>query len=225
MPYGRAPARAATRRCRSGSRTSPGLRHWRVRRRRRARGSRCPARAARRSSAGSVRASKPNCVTSDTASPRCCASATLACNAAIQRSRVDRRMAFRVAAECDIADAVALDQAGRQQVEAGAERPDRTVVAADQQDAIDRRLGRRALQEIAGLGEAGEPPRRDMRHRDETGAAQPRAGGDDVVVRHAGRMIDEHRGAGIEQPAQRLAGEFVARRSSIEQLPISAATR
>jgi hypothetical protein len=51
-----------------------------------------------------------------------------------------------------------------------------------------------------------------MRHRDEAGATQPRAGSDDVVVRDAGRVVDEHRCAGVEQPPQRLSGEFIARR-------------
>ena len=121
-------------------------------------------------------------------------------------------MALGIAGERDLRDAVPLHDTGRQQIEAGAERPDRTVVATDQQDAIDRRLARRALQEVAGLGEARQPPRSDMRHGDETGATQPRTGGDDVMMRHAGRVVDEYGRARIEQLAQRIAGEFVTRR-------------
>ena len=64
-----------------------------------------------------------------------------------------------------------------------------------------------------------------MRYGHETRATQPRAGGDDVVVRHTGGMTDEHRRARGEQPMQRLTGELVAWQSSIEQSPISAATR
>ena len=81
---------------------------------------------------------------------------------------------------------MSLHHTGRQQIETGPERPDRAVVAADQQNALDPCLAHRAQQEIAGLGEARQPSRRDMRHRIEPRATQPRAGGDDVVMRHAG---------------------------------------
>ena len=74
------------------------------------------------------------------------------------------------------------------------------------------RFAGRALQKVARLGKAGEPPRGDMRHRREAGAAQLDAGGDDVVMGDAARMIDEHRRPRREQFAQPLAGQVVARR-------------
>jgi hypothetical protein len=51
-----------------------------------------------------------------------------------------------------------------------------------------------------------------MWNRDEAGAIQPGARGDDVMMRDARWMIDEDCPAGIEQSPQCIAGEFVARR-------------
>ena len=85
-------------------------------------------------------------------------------------------------------------------------------VAADDQGGPYLRFGRRTLQEVARLREARQAAHRDMRHRVETGAPQPRTGGDDVVMRDTPRMVDEHGRAGIEQLAQPLSGEVVARR-------------
>ena len=70
---------------------------------------------------------------------------------------------------------------------------------------------RRALQKIARLGKAGKATRCDMRHRDEAGAAQPGAGGDDVVMGDARRMIDEYRRPRSEQLVQPLLGQRLTR--------------
>ena len=115
-------------------------------------------------------ASKPNCVTTDTASPACRASATFACSAASSVLRIDGRMPFRIAGECDMREPRAFHYAGRQQIEAGTKRPDRAVVTTDQQDALNARLGHRPLQEIACLGKARKPPYGDVRHRNKAGA-------------------------------------------------------
>ena len=85
-------------------------------------------------------------------------------------------------------------------------------VAADDHGGLYPRLGRRSLQEVVRLREAREATHRDMRYRVEAGMPQPRTGGDDVVMRDTPRMVDEHGHAGIEQLAQPLSGEVVARR-------------
>ena len=187
-------------------------RHSRDRRCRRARDSRCLAHAATRSSAGSVR---PRSRTGSPATHRARAAVPAppwpatphpACSCRSPGGlRDSRRMR-----QC--AMSMALHHAGRQQIKAGTERPHRAVVTADQQDAINTRLDPSPQQEIVGLGEARQSPHRDVRHRIKPGAMQPCAGGDDVMVRHAGRVVDEYRRARIEQPPQRIAGEFVARR-------------
>ena len=116
--------------------------------------------------------------------------------------------------EGDRVQAVSLDQAGRQEVVGVGERTHRVVgVAADDQGGLHRRLRRRTLQEVARLRKAREAPHRDMRHRVEAGMPQPGASGDDVVMRDAARIVDEYGHAGIEQLAQPLSGEVVARRN------------
>ena len=122
-------------------------------------------------------------------------------------------MALGVAGERDRAQAVAFDQARRQEVIAVGERTDRVVgIAADDQGSGYTRFGRRPLQEIARLGEARQTAHRDMRHRFETGMPQLGASGDDVVMRDTSRMVDEHGRAGREKLAQPFSCEVVARR-------------
>ena len=83
----------------------------------------------------------------------------------------------------------------------------------------------RALQKVARLGEAREATRRDMRHRHEAGAAQPDAGGDDVVMGDARRMVDEHRRSRREQLAEPVSRRASRGEISIEHAPISCAAR
>ena len=131
----------------------------------------------------------------------------------VEGARGDPRVALGIAGKENLAQAVALNEAGRQKVVAVGERTHRMVgVAADDQGRPYLRFGRRTLQEVARLRETRQAAHRDMRHRVEPGAAQPRAGGDDVVMRDTPRMVDEHGRAGIEQLAQPLSGEVVARR-------------
>src|SRR5712692_5759931 len=139
-------------------------------------------------------------------------------------------MAFGITSEDRLGDAVALDDAGSQQIKAAVERTHWTVgVAADEQDAVDARLGRRALHEIPRLSKARKPARGDVRHRDEAGATQLGAGGDDVVMRHARRVVDEYSHTRIDQLAQSAPGQIVMRldfdRTSGDQLRLSAAMR
>jgi hypothetical protein len=107
-----------------------------------------------------------------------------------------------VAREHDIGDAVPLHHAGRQHIQRAREGPDRTCgIAAQQKDLVHPGLVRHAGEKIVRLGEAGQVSGDHMRHRNEPGLSQAFAGGDDVVMRDAGWVVHEHRGAWIEQPA------------------------
>jgi hypothetical protein len=122
-------------------------------------------------------------------------------------------MALGIAGEQDVTDTVALDDAAREEIEAVAERPHRPVeIAGGDEDAGNRGLDMGAAQKIARLGEARKAPRRDMRHRNEPGAPQPDAGGNDVVMGDACRGVDKDRHSRCEKLAQALAGAGVARR-------------
>src|SRR5438067_1397122 len=79
-------------------------------------------------------ASKPNWVTSDTSSPCRRANATFGPQRFAEGASGDPWMALRIAGERDLAQAVALDQAGGQQVEAVGKRAHRVIgIAADDQ--------------------------------------------------------------------------------------------
>src|ERR1700761_3563642 len=110
-------------------------------------------------------------------------------------------MALRIATKRHVLYTATLDNPGRQQIEARAKRTHGRVIATNEQDPLDARLPDRALQEIAGLCEACEPPSGDMRYSHIAGAVQADAGRNDVVMRHAWRVIDEHRDTRIEQIA------------------------
>ena len=108
---------------------------------------------------------------------------------------------------------VAFDNAGSQERERIMKRTDRSSrVAAQQQHPSDTGILHHAPQEIARFGEAAKLAGDDMRHGDEPGALQPRAGGHHVGIRRTRRRIHEHRRAWLQQLAQPGAGEFVARR-------------
>ena len=126
-------------------------------------------------------------------------------------------MAFGITGERHLPDALPLHHAGAEQIQRSTERPDGAFVTANEQDAPDLRVTHRALQKITGLRETCQSPRRDVGYRIKAGAPQPSARGDNVVMRHAVWVIDEHRRARIEQLAQRLAGVFVARRDTSEK--------
>src|SRR6516165_4614429 len=122
-------------------------------------------------------------------------------------------MPLGIAGERNLAQAVALDQSGGQEIVGVGERTHRMVwIAADDQSSRYRRFGLRALQEVVRLRETREPTHRDMGHRVETGMPQSRTGSDDVVMRDTSRVVDEYGRAGIQQLAQLLSSKVVARR-------------
>ena len=133
-------------------------------------------------------------------------------------------MTFGIAGKENLAQAVMPYQSGRQEVVGVGERANRMVgVAADDQNGPYLCFARGTMQEVVRLCEARQPTDRDMRHRVKAGLPQSGTGSDDVVMRDASRVVDEHGRTGVEQLAQPLSGEIVSwrdlDRARSDQLP------
>ena len=101
----------------------------------------------------------------------------------VQRLGADPPVRLGIAGEADAAKAMLLQQVAAQQLEARRIGPDRRIeIAADHQRARHPGLAREAREEVAELGEARDPARGDVRHRDQARRAQPARGLDHVVV-------------------------------------------
>ncbi len=114
-------------------------------------------------------------------------------------------MAFGIAGDEELADAVVLEDAALDQLLAAVQFARRPVaVAAQGQHPVDARLVPQAAERAIHIPQAGEVARGEVRHGDQAPFAQLGGGGDHPVDALAGDGGDEHLGA----PGQELGRRF-----------------